>query len=835
MVQRARAGEGVKEDGDGIPPDSGVGEELPLVDERSILLGIGPRKDRQLIGLLLGLSFLTAVASFAYEIGWIRMLSLVMGSATHSFEVMLSAFILGLALGSLFIRQKADSGLEAISFLGWIQWFMGLFALATLPLYASTFEVMAFLVEALPSTDGGYFLFGIGRYGIAIAIMLPSAIMAGMTLPLITATLLRSGAGEGAIGWVYGVNTLGSVFGVALAGLFALPLLGLKGLILAGALLDMLLGVVLLAVRGNFGISGRLRWASGLALAGALVAILVVHNGVPMDQRLLTSGVYRYGAIPEEGEPILFYKDGRTATVGVHVGHDLAVLSTNGKPDASISLRWIRAQGGGLPPQSIVYADESTQTFLALYPLAHLPGATTSAQIGHGSGLTTHALLASPTLARAVTIEIEAEMIAASEAFYPANARTFDDPRSTFVIDDAKAYFASRQETFDIIISEPSNPWVSGVSSLFTVEFYDRVEKYLAPGGVFAQWFHCYEMNDALVATVLASLNQAFPYYQGFQIGPADILILASSDGPLPAPDWSIFQLPDVARMLAHVPPFTPRYLEALRLFDQETLAPLLDDWSPLNSDFAPVLDLQAEKARFKGDVAPGFLRLGSRRVILQAFLGGGRKDFAQSWVEPILDLDPFRALSIGNWIRWARTEDVTLDDSPTPEHRDAFEVYQRYSVRLNLQRPPPDWHDFMTLAAGVEGYIHGGTAGVADTLFYGRLFDYLRAQDAPLEARAAADFLYGVASWNHERTIAATPILLEAWGRGEEWVPRGTLRDGSVLALLASGDAEGAQKAFDALAPTPAELAENEGLDVSLEILRGWVRLGELPPVAGG
>ena len=825
------------EDGAWVQPYREGERGSPLVAVGAEATSDGPATDRRLVGLLLGVSFLTAVASFAYEIGWIRMLSLVMGSATHSFEVMLSAFILGLALGSLFIRRKADSGLESLSFLGWIQWFMGLAALATLPLYASTFEVMAFLVDVLPPTDAGYALFGVARYGIAIGIMLPSAIMAGMTLPLITATLLHAGAGEGSIGWVYGVNTLGSVLGVALAGLFALPLLGLKGLILAGALLDMALGVLLLAVRRGFGISGRLKWASGLALGGALAAALVVQNGVSMDQRLLTSGVFRYGAIPEEGEPVLFYKDGRTATVGVHVGqsNNLAVLTTNGKPDASISLRWIRAQTESLPPQPIVFDDEATQTFLALIPLAHVPHATTSAQIGHGSGLTTHALLASPSLNRAVTIEIEPEMISASEAFYPANARSFDDPRSTFVIDDAKAFFASRQETFDLIISEPSNPWVSGVSSLFTVEFYDRVGRYLAPGGVFAQWFHCYEMNDALVATVVASLYQAFPNYQAFQIGPGDILILASKDGPLPLPDWSIFQLPAVARMIAHVPPLTPRHFEALRLFDQETLAPFLDDWRPLNSDFAPVLDLQAEKARFKEEVAQGFLRLGSRRVLLQAFLKGTRKEFARSWVEPILELGPFQDLSIGNWIRWARTLDISIDDAPTPHHRAALEAYQAYSFRLNLQHPPPDWHTFMTLAAGVEGFIHGGTAGVVDSLFYGRLFEYLRIQDAPLEARAAADFLYGVASWEHERTIAATPILLEAWGRGEKWVPRSIFRDGSVLALLASGDREGAQEALNTLVSTPDEEAEPGVLNVPLEILKGWVELGELPPGAGG
>ena len=140
-----------------------------------------------------------------------------------------------------------------------------------------------------------------------------------------------------------------------------------------------------------------------------------------------------------------------------------------------------------------------------------------------------------------------------------------------------------------------------------------------------------------------------------------------------------------------------------------------------------------------------------------------------------------------------------------------------------------------MSLVVGVEGHIHQGTAGVVDSLFYGRLFEFLRAQNAPLEARAAADFLYGVASWEHDRAVGAAPILIEAWSRGEEWVPMDILRDGSVLAFLALGDGNGASDAFNTLAPTPDEEAEMEGPDVPLEILRGLVEGGELPLMAGG
>src|SRR5204862_6481800 len=137
-----------------------------------------------------------------------------------------------------------------------------------------------------------------------------------------------------------------------------------------------------------------------------------------------------------------------------------------------------------------------------------------AAVIGQGSGMTSHVLLGSPNLREVVTIEIEPDMIRASRGFRPANHRVFDDPRSIFVIDDAKSYFASSGRKFDIILSEPSNPWVSGVSGLFTHEFYRRVQRQLSDRGVFGQWLHLYELSDGLATSVLAAMDSVFPAYE---------------------------------------------------------------------------------------------------------------------------------------------------------------------------------------------------------------------------------------------------------------------------------------------------------------------------------
>ena len=161
--------------------------------------------------------------------------------------------------------------------------------------------------------------------------------------------------------------------------------------------------------------------------------------------------------------------------------------------------------------------------------LAHAPHAKTAAVIGQGSGMTSHLILGSPELQSLTTIEIEPAMIEGSKQFRAANWRVFDDPRSHFALDDAKSFFAQHKGTFDIIVSEPSNPWVSGVSGLFTTEFYSRVRRYLSPNGVFGQWLHLYEIDDGLVLSVLAAIHKNFASYEIFMTSNADILIVASN------------------------------------------------------------------------------------------------------------------------------------------------------------------------------------------------------------------------------------------------------------------------------------------------------------------
>jgi spermidine synthase len=759
---------------------------------------------RGLPWVLLVVSFGTAMASFAYEIGWIRMLSLAMGSATHSFEMMLSAFILGLALGAWWIRRRSDESAEPLKMLGAIQVLMGLAAVISVPLfYVVSFDAVAWLMRTLPGHEGGYEAFSVARYGLCLLVMLPSTVLAGMTLPLITGTLMRSGAGEEAIGRVYGVNTIGSVAGAGLAGLIALPWLGLKGLILAGAALDVALGFWLLERSFRWSASS-LRFTA-VAAVSSIVLFAAVGLGVRFDQVAVTSGVFRRGVLAHEGNRIpLYYADGRTATVSAAMGTSDGVisLSTNGKPDASIGPRWRAEHRDTLPDEPIeAGGDYTTQVLAPAVALAFRPDARSVANIGHGSGMTATTLLTSEVVEHVVTIEIEPFMLQGSLVFLPANGPAIGDPRSSYVFDDAKSYFAYRREPFDIIFAEPSNPWVSGTASLFTVEFYSRAASFLTEEGVLAQWLQVYEIDDDLFMSVVAALDQVFPSYRAYLVGDADVAIVAGSQ-PLPEPDWSVLSSPRFLQMIESAPPFRPAHMESLLLFDETTFRPLLDEGVRPNSDFHPILDLGAERTRFDQSNALGAYSMATSRVDLPRLLAGGDAPPLSYERVPAYGLPPAVAWESAAWLRGAEAAGGGTAPEDFPEWQSSLVRLEAFLTTSGQDQQLGAWPQWAAEFRAMEAALHWGTVGWTDTMFYRRVHDFLDRAQAPAEVRAVVDLRESLSLLDWDRAAAAADLLVPRVQAGERWESVDVLLDVSVLAYLRTGRPTAARNAYARLAP---------------------------------
>ncbi len=320
-----------------------------------------------------------------------------------------------------------------------------------------------------------------------------------------------------------------------------MPLIGLKNMIVAGPR-----STSRWAPRSPPGSLARreMHCSAHDGALGALAIVGLAGGASRLRVRRQANGLggvpQRQGAHRRRPRRSSCHADGRTATVDLIANRDGTLsIATNGKTDAAINMA--RALGD---PSFAAGADEFTMTLLGALPLAYAPDARRAAVIGHGSGLTTHVVLGSPVIERVDVIEIEPEMIRAARAFGPRVARAYDDPRAHSHRRGCARVLRPRARAYDIVVSEPSNPWVSGVASLFTPEFYRLARRSLAPGGVFVQWFQVYEFDRALIGSIVRNLGAEFGDYVLYAANGSDMLVIASASGPVPPVTDALFGWP---------------------------------------------------------------------------------------------------------------------------------------------------------------------------------------------------------------------------------------------------------------------------------------------------
>jgi len=560
------------------------------------------------------IALVSGACSFVYEIGWIRLLNQALGTTVHSFELMLAAFLLGLASGGAWVHRRAASLHDPLHTAALAQVAMGIAALLSLLAFAASFEWTAALVQSLSRSDGGYRLFLLGSAAIAIAVMLPAAFFAGMTLPLFTLGLLRNGAGEAAIGRLYAANTVGAIAGVVLAVHVLVPLLGVRGGLMLAALGDIALGFWLLAhARGE----PAPRRIAGMVLAAAAALAVAATWGRP-DPRAQLSGAFRTGfARLDPSLQVPFLRDGKTATIGVarSPAQDTLSLLTNGKSDGAMSASLDGPPGG----------DELTMVSLGALPLALHPHPRQVGVIGWGLGLSTHTLLGSDRVERVETVEIEPLVHAAGARLFAARIpRALHDPRSQVRFDDARHFYASGRRQYDVIVSEPSNPWVSGVAGLFTTEFYRFARGHLADDGLLVQWLQTYEIDDALLARIIAALRANFPDAAVYLAQDNDLVVVACRSRCPAADSARLRATAALARETARIGLEGDAALALRRIGG----GALLDTYvralhAQPHSDFHPVVALEGPRTRFRGDRADTLQRLADNGLPVLDLLEG--------------------------------------------------------------------------------------------------------------------------------------------------------------------------------------------------------------------
>jgi spermidine synthase len=461
---------------------------------------------------VLAAAALAGGAALGLEVVWSRLGALLLGSSVYAVAIVLAVFLAGIAAGAA-LGRRLGAGALGGSLVA-----LGLLAIAgTLPW------------RALPHALGLAWS-GLGEAGLlpAGAALLAVAMAGAPVASGATFSAALAGAGGGptrAAGRVLAANTLGSVIGATLTGLLLVPMLGLRGATL-------LLGSA--AVVGGVAL---LPWRKGAAaLLGACLLALV---SPAWDPALYAVGVgLRVGEFADlspraiekfahDGWVLRYAEDGRTASVAV--GESTRTgnlwLSINGKVDAST--------GDDMPTQEL-----SGQLPVAI-SLSRAPDhAPRVAVVGLASGVTAGAALEAGA-GEVTIIELEPRVIEAAAFFSAANRDVLADPRATIVVDDARAWLGRPGAPYDIIVSEPSNPWITGVSNLFTQEYWELGRRRLAPGGVFVQWVQLYALPPDGLRSLVATFHDVFPQSWLFETIPGSDALLVAIHEPnaaLPSP-----------------------------------------------------------------------------------------------------------------------------------------------------------------------------------------------------------------------------------------------------------------------------------------------------------
>ncbi|MBM3986883.1 MAG: tetratricopeptide repeat protein [Planctomycetes bacterium] len=593
---------------------------------------------------------LSGFAAMGYEIVFLRVIGLGFGSSNNSFTVMLMCFITGIGIGSWIV-----SVVDIKRPLWWlaasqVAVLLSLLAITPvierLPYFISSMRTELLVFEdptqpLLPSGEvpGGYELFLAGQAAYCFLMLLLPTICIGFGFPLVSQIQARSAARiGGTVGNTYAWNTVGNVLGVIVTSLVLMPMLGMDGafhmnLALNAVAIALLLvaaadaafvlrvtaavatvaGMVAYSVQGFLEVRGE-RVASWARTIRQSEGHLRLRKGPPADADALL--LSRHAASNFEWwkkthlrdpdprvdgwDDFGLWEDADASVMGVR-RERLAAIYINSKGDASTGpLDMITFLLSGHIPMFFLPKQDGDKANVMV--------------IGHGSGVTTGAISLYDEVERIDVVEISKAVLDADKLFTAANHGVLENPKTHVYLDDARTFLRTVPRKYDLIVSQPSNPWIAGIGSLFTVDFFEDCRDRLEQGGIMMVWFHHYEQSNETIQLITRTIHEVFPHVQCFLTFESDTIGLASME-PLPvdfAAMESLFDRPQIRSDLARVGVYNLSGLLAYHGANPAHFAALVGQ-GPLNTDDHQRLEYLGARNMFLGrnanllEVDPGF------------------------------------------------------------------------------------------------------------------------------------------------------------------------------------------------------------------------------------
>ncbi len=470
------------------------------------------------VGFVLTAAAVVGFAFFLMELVWYRMLGPILGGSVYTFGLILAVALLGIGLGGTAYTLLGRTG--PASLVGFANTCVLEALCLALPYgLGDRIAILALLLRPL----GVVALFWgqvLGWVVVCFLVVLPAAFVAGVQFPMLVA-LLGRGQRDVArqIGLAYACNTLGAIAGSLAGGFGLIPLLSAPGAwrATAAALAAFGLAAVVVAARRE-GARRRLLIPVTLAL---LVGVMLQgtgptaawrHSGIGVGRSLQTfdspNDLRRW--LNHQRRMVLWEADGIESSVALEAGNPGLAFVINGKVDGN-------ARG-----------DAPTTVMSAMVGAMLHPRPRRSMVIGLGTGETAGWLAVVPGMERTDVVELEPRLLDVARACRVANQNVMANPRVHIAVGDARETLLVSREKYDLVFSEPSNPYRAGIASLFTKEYYDAISRRLGDDGIFLQWVQAYDVDARTIRTIYATLNSVFPQVETWQVGAADLLLVAS-------------------------------------------------------------------------------------------------------------------------------------------------------------------------------------------------------------------------------------------------------------------------------------------------------------------
>lgn len=527
--------------------------------------------------------FLIGTIGMLLENAWSHALVLVFGTSVYAFSTMLTAYLIGLSTGCYFAARYLLPYCSA-GFLAGLLILDGVAILTVTPIIGF---LPSWFVSIFGDMQAQWHMVMAKEFLACAALMFVPTFIGGAIFPLCLHIIARSRADQAggtgvATSIAYIWNTAGSICGALAAGFIIIPLLGSERCLIIAASLA-LSGAAAVILGAQPQTSHRRVLAGGIVLIALSAPVFLTT----WDATKMNSGVYVYSkffdsdsALEREMKnyELIFYREG-SASVAVlesSLGHRF--LRVNGKTDGS-------SEG-----------DNTTQMLLGYLPYLYARNTEDALVIGLGTGITSACVLDLPVKS-VESIEISPEVVEAAGFFSALNERVFTDPRSTIRILDGRTWLSSMPKKYDMIISEPSNPWQTGNANLFTADFFRIAGNRLNDGGILCQWIPYYNMDSSHFKLIIKSLQSVFPYVHLWMSGTDTFLL--SSMHPLEIKSERLkhlFKKTEIHGKIADMHIDTPVSLLSFYYLDNTSLLNMTQDITSLNTDSFPVVEFHSPK-----------------------------------------------------------------------------------------------------------------------------------------------------------------------------------------------------------------------------------------------